>query len=195
MESTKFLFATSNVHKLSEIREMLPEGFHITGLKEAGIDIEIPETGSSFTENALQKARLAYRLFGGNVISDDSGLEVSALQGRPGVFSARYDGLPSSDERNRQKLLTELLDKPDRKARFVTIIVLIYNGIEYIFEGVIEGEIAPAERGTGGFGYDSLFIPAGYHKTFAQMSPVEKNAISHRSRALGKAVAFLNSLR
>lgn len=174
---------------------MLPEGFHITGLKEAGIDIEIPETGSSFTENALQKARLAYRLFGGNVISDDSGLEVSALQGRPGVFSARYDGLPSSDERNRQKLLTELLDKPDRKARFVTIIVLIYNGIEYIFEGVIEGEIAPAERGTGGFGYDSLFIPAGYHKTFAQMSPVEKNAISHRSRALGKAVAFLNSLR
>lgn len=195
MESTMFLFATSNVHKLNEIREMLPEGFQIVGLKEAGIDADIAESGSTFTENALLKARFAFRLKGGNVIADDSGLEVSALHGCPGVHSARYAGLPSSDEKNRQKLLTELSDITNRKARFVTIIALIYNKIEYIFEGVIDGEIATVEMGTGGFGYDPLFIPAGYDKTFAQMTPGEKNAISHRSRALHKAVAFLNSLQ
>lgn len=194
MESTKFLFATSNVHKLSEIRQMLSQGFHITGLSEAGINVEVPETGKTFAENALQKARFIYQLVGGNIIADDSGLEVSALQGRPGIHSARYAGLPSSDARNRQKLLVELEGVTHRNARFVSVIALIYNGIEYTFEGFIDGEIAPAEIGSDGFGYDSVFIPAGFHKTFAQMTPAEKNAISHRSRALGKAVDFLRKV-
>ena len=187
----QLLFATSNVHKLEEIRAMMPEGFEITGLKDVGFTGIIPETGSTFEENALIKSKFVHHLFGGQVMSDDSGLEVEALGGRPGVLSARFAGEGASDQENYNLLLKEMKGETNRKARFVAVISLIYNNIEYFFRGEIHGRIAHEARGQNGFGYDPVFIPDGFDQTFGELPPRVKNRLSHRAIATRKLAEFL----
>lgn len=191
MESVHLLLATSNVHKLTEIRRMLPQGFVVSGLKEVGFTGDIAETGTVFLENALVKARHIHRIYGGNVIADDSGLEVDALNGRPGVFSARFAGQGASDPDNVEKLLQELGGQINRQARFVCVIILIFNGVEHVFEGVCEGVIAQTASGRQGFGYDPVFIPEGYNQTFADLPGEVKDRLSHRGKAVATLVDFL----
>jgi XTP/dITP diphosphohydrolase len=189
----RLLFATSNVHKLEEIRTMVPEGFEIIGLKEVGFTGVIPETGATFEENALIKSRFIHRLYGGNVISDDSGIVVDALGGRPGVYSARFAGETATDQENYQLLLSQMETETDRKAHFVAVISLIYNNVEYFFRGEIPGRIAPAARGENGFGYDPVFIPDGFDKTFGELPSAIKNRLSHRAAAAKKLADFLSA--
>ena len=189
----RLLFATSNVHKLEEIRTMVPEGFEIIGLKEVGFTGVIPETGATFEENALIKSRFIHRLYGGNVISDDSGIVVDALGGRPGVYSARFAGETATDQENYQLLLSQMETETDRKAHFVAVIYLIYNNIEYYFRGEIPGRIAPVARGENGFGYDPVFIPDGFDKTFGELPSAIKNRLSHRAAAAKKLADFLSA--
>jgi len=190
------VFASSNQNKIKEINAILPPGFEIKGLKEVGISEEIPEPGSTIKENSYLKAKYVAEHLGSTskvgVFADDSGLEVEALHGAPGVYSARYAGVPKSDEANNKKLLKELSIATNRKARFVTIITLILNGEVLYFEGEIKGTIAFEGRGTNGFGYDPLFIPQGYRSTFAELSPETKNTISHRAMAVNKLIDFLS---
>ncbi len=185
------LVATSNLHKLQELRKILPESFTISGLQDLGFNTEIPETGNTFRENALLKARFLYEKLRQNCIADDSGLEVEALLGRPGVFSARYAGPGCTHAQNIEKLLTEMNGISNRDASFVTVLALILDGKEYIFEGTIKGSITEHPAGTDGFGYDPVFLPDGYQKTFAEMHPAEKNQISHRAIAALKLKEFL----
>ena len=190
----RFVFATNNEHKVEEIR-FITEGIHeIISLKEAGISIDIPEPHATLEENASEKTKTIYELTGENCISEDTGLEVAALNGEPGVQSARYAGESKSFEKNIEKLLMKLEPHSNKKARFRTIISLIVNGKEWQFEGICEGSIIPSPRGDKGFGYDPIFVPDGETRTFAEMSLKEKTQYSHRTKATDKLVAFLQKL-
>jgi XTP/dITP diphosphohydrolase len=190
----KLIFATNNQHKVEEIRSVLPDSFSIITLKEAGIDIDIPEPHDTLKANAAEKARTIYQLTGTNCFSEDTGLEVPALNNEPGVKSARYAGEDKSFEKNIDKLLFNLKDHKDRSARFRTVVCLILDGKEYFFEGVSEGKIIEEQRGQEGFGYDPVFVPVEEERTFAEMTLQEKNRFSHRSKAVSQLVAFLNQL-
>lgn len=188
----KIVFATNNAHKLAEVRAVLGEGFELVTLREVGITEDIPETGATLEENASQKARYVYERTGLDCFADDTGLEVEALNGAPGVRSARYATDGHDFAANNRKLLDELEGEDNRRARFRTVISLIRGGEEQRVEGIVRGSIALSEAGCGGFGYDPLFIPEGYDVTFAEMSAYEKNSISHRGRAVAELVKVLN---
>lgn len=188
----KIVFATHNAHKVSEVQAVLGSEYQLVTATEAGISEEIPETQPTIEGNALQKARYVYEHTGLNCFADDTGLEVEALNGAPGVYSARYAGEHVSYADNNKLLLKNLAGCQNRKARFRTVIALILDGKEHLFEGRVEGTIATEPHGEGGFGYDPLFIPEGSQLTFAEMSPEAKNGISHRGRAVVKLVAFLH---
>ncbi len=188
----KIVFATNNAHKLAEVRAVLGEGFELVTLREVGITEDIPETGATLEENASQKARYVYERTGLDCFADDTGLEVEALRGAPGVRSARYATDGHDFAANNRKLLDELQGEDNRRARFRTVISLIRGGEEQRVEGIVRGSIALSEAGCGGFGYDPLFIPEGYDVTFAEMSANEKNSISHRGRAVAELVKVLN---
>lgn len=190
----KLIFATNNEHKVEEINAVIGNEFELLTLKQAGIDIDIPEPHDTIEANATEKSQTIYQMTGINCFSEDTGLEVKALNGEPGVKSARYAGDDRSFDRNIEKLLTNLADKSDRSARFKTVISLIIDGKETLFEGICEGEIIAQRRGNQGFGYDPVFIPAGSGKTFAEMSMEEKTKYSHRAKATEKLVVFLNNL-
>ncbi len=189
----KLIFATHNHHKLQEIKLLLPKSIELVSLSDLNFTDDIAETGNTLPENALLKATYIYKRFGLDCFADDSGLEVEALNGEPGVYSARYAGLQKSDADNNHKLLSELKDKPNRNACFKTVIALYFNGKTHTFDGIINGVILSETQGTKGFGYDSLFKPNGYHKTFAQMETAEKSKISHRGLAVNKLVDFLSA--
>ena len=178
------IFATNNAHKLEEVRAILGEEFSLTTLREAGITEDIPEEEPTIEGNALAKARYVWDKTGVDCFADDTGLEVDALNGAPGVRSARYATDGHDFTANRTKLLRELEGKEHRTARFRTVVALIIGGREYTFEGVVEGTITHEERGEGGFGYDALFQPEGYTQTFAELPAEVKNSISHRGRAM-----------
>ena len=186
------VFATNNLHKLEEVRDILGGSFRIASLKEIGCIDDIPETADTLEGNALQKARYVKDKFGYDCFADDTGLEVEALGGAPGVFSARYAGLGHDSEANMRKLLKELEGKTNRQAQFRTVVALILEGREYTFEGIVRGTILTECRGTAGFGYDPVFVPEGYAETFAEMGSEEKNRISHRARAVQKLADFLH---
>lgn len=188
----KIVFATHNAHKVSEVQAVLGSEYQLVTATEAGITEEIPETQPTIEGNALQKARYVYEHTGLNCFADDTGLEVEALNGAPGVYSARYAGEHVSYAVNNVLLLKNLAGCENRKARFRTVIALIVDGKEYLFEGRVEGAIATEPHGEGGFGYDPLFVPEGSQLTFAEMSSEAKNKISHRGRAVAKLVAFLH---
>ncbi len=188
----KIVFATHNAHKVSEVQAVLGSEYQLVTATEAGITEETPETQPTIEGNALQKARYVYEHTGLNCFADDTGLEVEALNGAPGVYSARYAGEHVSYADNNVLLLKNLAGCENRKARFRTVIALIVDGKEYLFEGRVEGTIATEPHGEGGFGYDPLFVPEGSQLTFAEMSSEAKNKISHRGRAVAKLVAFLH---
>ena len=191
----KIIFATGNAGKMREIREILKDlGAEILSMKEAGVDIDIVEDGDTFAANALIKAKAVWEKTGGIVLADDSGLVIDALNGEPGVYSARYAGEPSDSEKNIDKLLANLRDAENRKASFVTCIALVTGSEEHVFYGEISGKIIRERRGSSGFGYDSVFVPEGYEETFAEMGEEEKNKISHRARAVKKLSDFFNTL-
>lgn len=208
----KIVFATNNLHKLQEVRQILGDSFEVLSLKDIGCDVDIPETGQTLEENALQKARYVYDNYHIDCFADDTGLEVEALNGAPGVYSARYaameptgstDSPKSHDsEANMARLLRELSDKDNRKARFRTVIALIQKKDicpcgctsikqEHLFEGIVKGEITTERSGVEGFGYDPIFRPEGYDQTFAEMNAEQKNSISHRGRATAKLAEYL----
>ena len=190
----ELVFATNNAHKLEEVRQILGDRFVIRSLKEIGCTEDIPETGDTFQDNALQKARYVKEHYGYDCFADDTGLEVTALGGAPGVHSARYAGNHDS-EANMTKLLHQLEKKFDRSAQFRTVVALLLNGQEVLFEGIVTGKIATERHyGDGGFGYDPLFIPDGYSETFSQMTPESKNMVSHRGRAVRKLADYLKQL-
>jgi XTP/dITP diphosphohydrolase len=188
---TRIVFATNNDHKIKEIKLAVGPSLEVVGLREAGIVIDIPEPWDTLEGNATEKSSIIHRLTGANCFSEDTGLEVYALNGEPGVHSARYAGERSSAGANIQKLLGRLGEAVDRKARFRTVISLIWEEKEYRFEGVCEGRIAKGPAGEDGFGYDPVFIPEGETRSFAQMSPEEKNHYSHRRKAADQLLAFL----
>ncbi len=190
----KILFATNNAHKLSEVSEVLGNGFRLLTPRDCDVTEEIPETQPTLEGNALQKARYLHERTGLDCFADDTGLEVAALGGAPGVRSARYATDGHDFAANNRLLLKNLEGATDRRARFRTVIALILNGEEHLFEGIVEGRIIDAERGAEGFGYDPLFIPDGGNKTFAEMSAEEKNAVSHRGRAVRRLAAYLHSI-
>jgi XTP/dITP diphosphohydrolase len=187
----KIVFATNNAHKLEEVRAIVGDRFEIIPLAQTGIIEEIPETADTLDGNALQKARYVFERTGLDCFADDTGLEVAALGGAPGVHSARYATDGHDFEANTRLLLHNMEGKEDRRARFRTAIILIEGGEEHLFEGRVEGEITCEPAGCGGFGYDPVFRPEGYEQTFAEMSADEKNAISHRARAVAKLVEYL----
>lgn len=188
----KLVFATNNAHKLQEVREILPQNVEVISLCEIGFNKEIDETGSTLEENSRIKAEEVYQFVVRNaqcamidgVFADDTGLEIQALGGKPGVYTARWAGEPSNAENNRRKALAELEGISNRQAQFRTVVTLIRHGEIGHVEGVVRGEMATEERGEGGFGYDPLFIPEGYDKTFAELPAEIKNSISHRARAM-----------
>jgi XTP/dITP diphosphohydrolase len=190
----KLIFATNNQHKVDEIRQVVGNRFELLTLQEAGIDIDIPEPHDTLEANASEKSATIFSLTRTNCFSEDTGLEVAALNGEPGVKSARYAGEDRAFEKNIDKLLLNLQDKTDRSAQFRTVISLIINEKEVLFEGICPGKIIEEKKGAQGFGYDPVFIPAGADKTFAEMSLAEKNEFSHRKKATEKLVAFLNTL-
>jgi len=190
----KLIFATNNQYKVEEIRSVAGNRFEILTLEDAGIDIDIPEPHDTLEANASEKSKTIYQLTHTDCFSEDTGLEVDALNGEPGVNSARYAGNDRSFDKNIEKLLAKLADKPDRKARFRAVISLILDAKETLFEGVCKGTIITEKRGHGGFGYDPVFVPDGSAKTFAEMDLEEKIRYSHRSNATQKLVAFLNNL-
>lgn len=199
----KIVFATNNQHKLQEIRDILGSEFEIVSLKDIGCDVDIPETGNTLEENAMQKAQYVYDHYNLSCFADDTGLEVEALNGEPGVHSARYaEGTDHDSEANMAKLLRNLEVKDNRKARFRTVIALIQKqdvcpcGCTSInkvnrFEGIVDGSIATEKHGTAGFGYDPIFVPEGYDKSFAELGESIKNGISHRARAVAKLAEYL----
>lgn len=190
----KIIFASNNPHKLEEIKAILPKGIEVAGLQEAGINRDIPEPHETLEENATEKSRTIFGLTGLSCFSEDTGLEVGALGGAPGVRSARYAGENADSEKNMEKLLQQLSGISNRKARFRTVISLIWNGKEYYFEGICEGQIAKEKSGAKGFGYDPIFLPDGSQKTFAEMDMSEKNRFSHRKKATEKLLHFLQQV-
>lgn len=191
----EIVFATNNNHKLSELRRIVGDRFKILSLAEIGCHDDIPETADTLEGNALMKARYVKERYGYDCFADDTGLMVDALGGAPGVYSARYAGPGHDSAANMALLLENLRGVTDRKARFVTVIALILDGVEKTFTGKVEGEILTAPEGDGGFGYDPVFRTEGHDATFALMSPDDKNAISHRGRATALLVEYLNSPR
>ena len=197
MTMKTLVFASNNAHKLEEIRAILGKQYEVKSLKDIGCEVDIPETGSTFRENALQKATYVKEHFGFDCFADDSGLQVEALGGEPGVYSARYavkNGVKvegNKDDANMNVLLEKLANEENRKACFRTSIALIYEGKTHYFDGTVEGRIIREKRGDGGFGYDPIFIPDGYDKTFAELGNEIKNGISHRARAVAKLAEFL----
>ena len=201
----KIVFATNNQHKLQEIRDILGSDYEVVSLKEIGCDVDIPETGNTLEENALQKAQYVYDHYHLSCFADDTGLEVEALDGAPSVHSARYaEGTDHDSEANMAKLLRELDGKKNRKARFRTVICYIEKkdvcpcgctSIKKIhqFDGIVEGHIATEKQGTEGFGYDPIFVPEGYDQSFAQLGEEIKNGISHRARAVAKLAEYLKN--
>lgn len=189
----KLVFATNNKHKLEEISRMLDRQHEIISLEEIGCHDDIPEDHDTLEENALQKARYIKEHFGFDCFADDTGLEIEALDKRPGVYSARYAGPAKDSEENMKKVLRDMTGIANRKACFRTVIALIMNGKEYLFEGRVDGTILTAKQGEAGFGYDPIFQPDGYTLSFAEMPMDEKNTISHRGRATQKLCEFLNS--
>ena len=189
----KIIFATNNQNKADEIRAVLPPGFSIETLKNAGIDIDIPEPYDTLQDNAAIKAETIFQMTNRNCFSEDTGLEVYSLNNEPGVHSARYAGENRSFDQNIAKLLIKLSGEKDRKARFRTVICLILDGKKYFFEGVCEGTIIPEKKGNNGFGYDPVFMPDGTDRTFGEMSMEEKNRFSHRKKATNRLVEFLNN--
>ncbi|OQX97190.1 MAG: non-canonical purine NTP pyrophosphatase, RdgB/HAM1 family [Bacteroidetes bacterium 4572_128] len=187
----KLIFASHNINKCLEIKTFLKNEFEVFSLGEIGIYEDIPEPYDTFVENALSKARYVYNKFNINCFADDSGLEVDFLKGKPGVLSARYSGEDKNDEKNIQKVLKDLNSIKNRNAKFKTVIALIFNGKEYIFEGVIKGIILDKKIGKRNFGYDPIFKPDGFEKSFSQMTLEEKNKISHRTIAIKKMKNFL----
>lgn len=188
----KLVFATNNAHKLEEVSAMLGDTFELLSLNDINCHADIPETADTLEGNARLKASFVYQNYGFNCFADDTGLEVEALGGAPGVYSARYAGGEGHDsEANMRKLLAELEGKDNRKARFRTAISLILDGKEYLFEGIVNGEITTEKRGDSGFGYDPVFRPDGYEQTFAELGHEIKNQISHRARAVQKLCEFL----
>ncbi|TVQ88426.1 MAG: non-canonical purine NTP diphosphatase [Bacteroidetes bacterium] len=190
----KLVFATNNLNKLNEVSNMLPENVELLTLEQIGCLEDIPETHDTLEENALQKARYVYEKYGLNCFADDTGLEVDALDGRPGVHSAHYAGDQRDSHNNMDKLLKELEHIDNRNARFRTVIALILDGEELLFNGIAEGEIIKEKHGEGGFGYDPIFLPEGYQQTFAQMPLKQKNQISHRYKAIKMFADYLMSL-
>jgi XTP/dITP diphosphohydrolase len=187
------IFATNNRHKVDEIRKVLGEIFDVITLKEAAITIDIPEPHNTLEENATEKSKTIYSLTGKDCFSEDTGLEVETLNREPGVKSARYAGENRSDSDNIQKLLSNLVNETNRRARFRTVISLIREGKEHQFEGICEGIITTEPRGEKGFGYDPIFVPDGSGKTFAEMGIEEKNKYSHRKKATEKLINFLQA--
>jgi XTP/dITP diphosphohydrolase len=190
----ELVFATNNVHKLEEIKAAVGNAIRIRSLEEIGFTDDIPETGQTLEANTSQKSHYIFQKYGINCFADDTGLEVEALDGRPGVFSARYAGPEQDHNKNIDKLLRELNDHKNRKARFRTVISLVLDGKEYLFEGIANGSILTERHGSKGFGYDPIFQPVGYKQSFAEMDLEEKNKISHRGRAIQKLIAFLQAL-
>ncbi len=190
MKVKNIVFATANPNKLKEIKSAI-NSFEIVGLKDLKITEEIPETGDTLKKNALQKAKYIYDKTGLDCFSDDTGLEIEALNYQPGVYSAMYAGPDCNAENNMQKVLQELGETPNRAAQFKTVIALVLQGKEYFFEGVVKGEILKEKTGKGGFGYDPIFRPIGYKESFAEMSIAQKNEISHRGLAVKKLITFL----
>ncbi|MDO4727913.1 MAG: non-canonical purine NTP diphosphatase [Bacteroidota bacterium] len=189
----KLIFASNNQHKIQEIQKMIPANYQILSLKDIGCTENIPETADTIEGNAVLKAQYIHQKYGVNCFADDSGLEVQVLNNAPGVNSARYAGEDKNDQHNMQKLLQDLENQSDRKARFKTVICLIFNNQQYLFEGVINGVITTELRGGNGFGYDPIFAPNGSDKTFAEMSNTEKNNISHRAKAVEQLIKFIES--
>ena len=199
----RIVFATNNQHKLQEIRDILGSSYEVVSLKEIGCDVDIPETGNTLEENALQKAQYVYDHYHVSCFADDTGLEVEALDGAPGVHSARYaEGTDHDSEANMAKLLRELDGKENRQARFRTVICYIEKQVVcpcgctsikkiHQFEGIVNGHIATEKHGTEGFGYDPIFVPEGYDQSFAELGEEIKNGISHRARAVAKLVEYL----
>ena len=186
-----FVFATNNHNKVKEIRSLLGNEFSIITLQEAGIDIDIPEPHDTLEANAREKSTVIFNMTGKNSFSEDTGLEIDALDGEPGVLSARYAGEQKSAADNIEKVLRLMKDKPGRSARFRTVISLILDGREHQFEGVAEGVILQDKKGGEGFGYDPIFRPEGSDKSFAEMELAEKNQYSHRAKAFKKLITFL----
>lgn len=188
----KLIFATNNLNKVQEIRQVVGNLFEIISLKEAGIDIDIPEPYDTLDANATEKSTVIHRLTGVSCFSEDTGLEVKALNGEPGVKSARYAGNDRDFQANIDKVLLNLQPHSNRNARFRTVISLILEGNEYLFEGICEGSILTEQLGSNGFGYDAIFLPSGSVKTFAEMDMIEKNEFSHRKKAVMALVLFLS---
>ncbi|GHT39192.1 non-canonical purine NTP pyrophosphatase [Bacteroidia bacterium] len=199
----KLVFATNNAHKLEEVRQILGSSVEVVSLRDIRCTDDIPETADTLEGNALLKARFVKERYDCDCFADDTGLEIKALNNEPGVYSARYAGEAKSDAANRQKVLQKLEEKRRNNsacapqelysARFRTVVALILDGQEHLFEGIVEGKISPEERGKGGFGYDSIFVPDGYSETFAELGAEVKNAISHRARAVEGLKKFLSS--
>ncbi len=189
----KLIFATNNAHKLAEVQAVLGDGYTLATPRDCGVEEEIPETQPTLEGNALQKARYLHERTGLDCFADDTGLEVAALGGAPGVRSARYATDGHDFAANNRLLLRNLEGREDRRARFRTVIALIRGGEEHLFEGIVEGRIVDRETGCEGFGYDPLFVPDGYDRTFAEMTPDQKNAVSHRGRAVRRLVDFLRT--
>ena len=190
----QLVFATNNLHKLEEVSAILGNQIELLSLNDINCHIDIPETADTLEGNALLKSRFIYENYGMNCFADDTGLEVEALEGAPGVYSARYAGDGHNSEANMIKLLDNLKEKKNRKAQFRTAISLIIDEKEYLFEGIIKGEIGTIKKGDSGFGYDPIFVPEGYNETFAELGSDIKNKISHRALAINKLCEFLHSL-
>jgi XTP/dITP diphosphohydrolase len=193
--SMKLLFATHNQNKVIEIAPIVPQCFEIVSLQDIGFHEDIPETAQTLEGNAVLKAETIFKATGLNCFADDTGLEVEALNGAPGVFSARYAGEQKNAQNNIDKLLQELQEEQNRKAQFRTVICLILEGEKYMFEGIVEGKIETIRIGSGGFGYDPIFTPMGYNRTFAEMTLEEKSKISHRGLAFDQLIRFLNEYK
>ncbi|KAA6315794.1 Nucleoside triphosphate pyrophosphohydrolase [termite gut metagenome] len=189
----KLIFATNNPHKLEEVSLILGSKIKLLNLNDINCDVDIPETADTLEGNALLKARYVYENYHLNCFADDTGLEIEALNNEPGVYSARYAGEGKNSQANMMKVQQKLEREENRKARFRTVIALILNGKECLFEGIVRGEIIKEKRGSSGFGYDPIFMPEGYDKTFAELGNDVKNTISHRAAAVNKLCKFLNS--
>lgn len=187
----KFVFATNNAHKLEEVSTILGKKIELLSMKDIDCNVDIPETADTLEGNALIKARYIFENYHLDCFADDTGLEVEALNGAPGVYSARYAGDAHDSEANMKKLLKEMENVENRRARFRTVFALIINGKEHLFEGIVKGEIIKNRKGTSGFGYDPVFVPEGYSQTFAEMGNELKNKISHRAMATQKLCHFL----
>lgn len=191
MQKTILILATNNQHKVDEIKSVLENEFIIISLKEAGIDIDIPEPHLTLEANASEKSKTIHQLTQQNCFSEDTGLEVEALNGEPGVKSARYAGETKNFQANIDKLLANLKGNQNRKAKFRTVVSLVWNDKEYLFEGICEGKIIDEQRGDHGFGYDPVFVPDNSNKTFAEMELAEKNQYSHRRKTVDQLITFL----